>query len=203
MARSIVTKRAWPTAAGLLIAAALLAGSGCAAEETATAPVLTPTVSATTTDTSTPETDPWLRTAAGGQTQTRGGLTIRLGEVTVGAVEKALGEIGTPGAELGNEWTDAKAVVAVAFEVYNPTTSSITIPIHTNTRIVVNDQQVGIDFPLSDVEVSILPSALQEMQVVAPVSRYSAEEIETVRFVLEMSAPASPEETFDFTVAIP
>jgi hypothetical protein len=203
MARSKATRRAGPTLTGLLMVAALLGGFSCAGEEAATTPAPASTVNATIADTPTTDTDPWLKIVPSGQTQTREGLTITLEGVAVGMVEKVVGETGASAAELGNEWTDAKAVVAVRFEAYNPTTGTLTVPIYTNTKLVANDEQTGIDFLLSDVEVSILSGVREDMQVIAPISRYSAEDIETVRFVLEMSVLASPEETFDFTVAIP
>ena len=153
--------------------------------------------------TPTTETDPWLKMVASGETQTREGLSITLKGLAIGTVEKVLADNDISAAELGNDWTDAKAVIGVLFEVHNPTASTITVPIYTNTRIVANDEQVGIDFLLSDVEVSILSGVREDMQVIAPISRYAAEDIETVRFVLEMSVLPSPEETFDFTVAIP
>jgi hypothetical protein len=195
----------WPVALVLpLVLLALVVACGEEAEMARTrASASTSTVSTAIADTPAGDTDPWLKIVPSGQTQTREGLTIRLEAVAIGAVEDVLGDAGTSTAELGNEWRDAKAVVAVALQVYNPTTVTITVPIYTNTRLVANDEQRGIDFLLSDVEVSILPSVREDMQVIAPISRYAGEDIETVRFVLEMSVLASPEETFDFMVAIP
>jgi len=201
MAKGIDTNRLWATLACLLVVAALLAG--CGDEKAATTPAATSTVIATTGDTPTTGADPWLKKAASGETQERGGLSITLKGVAVGSVDEVLGQAGTSGAELGGDWAEAKAAVAVLIEARNPTERTITVPIYTNSRIVANDQQVGIDSLLSDVEVSLLPGVRQEMQLVAPIGRYSAEEIERVRFVLEMSVLASPEETFDFTVAVP
>lgn len=201
MARGIDTRVLWATLTGLIIVAALLAA--CDEEKAATTPVATSTATATTADTPTTETGPWLKMVASGETQTREGLSITLEGVGVGVAEEVLGEAGASGAELGSDWADAKAVVAVALEVHNPTAATITVPVYTNSTIVANDQQVGIDFLLSDVEVSILPGVRQEMHLVAPISRYSAEEINYVRFVLEMSVLAEQEETFDFAVSIP
>ena len=124
--------------------------------------------------------------------------------VAIGTVENVLGALGISGGELGNGWADAKAVIAVAFEVHNTTTTTtIALPIHTNAKIVANDEQSGTESLISDVEASIQPGARRDMRVVAPISRYSAEEIESVRFVLEMTASPSPETTFEFEVAVP
>jgi hypothetical protein len=194
--------------AGLALLMAVV-GVGCfwqddeePSQSAATTPAATSTVTATA-ETSISGTDPWLKIVASGETQTREGLSITLKGVAIGTTEKVLADIDTSAAELGNNWTDAKAVIGILFEVHNPTASTITVPIYTNSKVVANDQQAGIDFFLSDVEVSILSGVRKDMQVIAPISRYSAGEIRSVRFVLEMSVLPSPEETFDFTVAIP
>ena len=190
-----------PSLAGLVVAAALLAGAGCGEEEAERTPAARSAITTATAPAPAAETGPWLKTVPSGETQTRSGLEITVDGVALGTVEGVLADI--PRDRLGDEWANARTVVAVSFSARNPTDSTITVPIYTSAKLVANDQQSGIDFLLSDVEVSILPGVRQDMQVVAPISRYSAEQIRTVRFVLEMSVVASPEETFDFAVTIP
>lgn len=189
--------------AGLVAAAALLTGAGCANGEATTTPAATSTVAAPIADILTIGIDPWLKIIGTRQSQTREGLSITMKGVAVGTVENVLGALGISSGDLGNDWADAKAVIAIAFEVHNPTSSTITVPIYTNAKIVANDEQSGTESLISDVEASIQPGARRDMRVVAPISRYSAEEIESVRFVLEMTASPSPETTFEFEVAVP
>lgn len=203
MARRTAMSRLLPTLAGLVAAAALLTGAGCANDEATTTPAATSTVAAPIADISTIGIDPWLKIIGTRQSQTREGLSITMKGVAIGTVENVLGALGISSGELGNDWADAKAVIAVAFEVHNPTTTTIALPIHTNAKIVANDEQRGTESLISDVEASIQPGARRDMRVVAPISRYSAEEIESVRFVLEMSASPSPDTTFEFEVAVP
>ena len=203
MARRTAVTRLLPTLAGLLAVAALLAGAGCANDEAPTPPAATSTVAAPIADISTIGIEPWLKIIGTRQSQTREGLSITMKGVAIGTVENVLGALGISSGELGNDWADAKAVIAIAFEVHNPTTTTIAVPIHTNAKIVANDEQSGTESLISDVEASIQPGARRDMRVVAPISRYSAEEIESVRFVLEMTASPSPETTFEFEVAVP
>ena len=203
MARRIAVTKLLPTLAGLLAAAALLAGAGCANDEATTTPAATSTVAAPIADISTIGIEPWLKIIGTRQSQTREGLSITMKGVAIGTVENILGALGISSGELGNDWADAKAVIAIAVEVHNPTTTTIAVPIHTNAKIVANDEQSGTESLISDVEASIQPGARRDMRVVAPISRYSAEEIESVRFVLEMTASPSPDTTFEFEVAVP
>jgi hypothetical protein len=192
-----------PTLAGLVAAAVLLASAGCAQDEATTTPAATSTVAAPIADISTIGMDPWLKIIGSRQSQTREGLSITMDGVAIGTAESVLGALGISSGDLGNDWADAKAVIAIAFEAHNTTSSTITVPIHTNTRIVANDDESGTESLISDVETSIQPGARRDMRVAAPISRYSAEEIESVRFVLEMSASPSPDTTFEFEVAVP
>jgi uncharacterized protein GlcG (DUF336 family) len=203
MARRTAMSRLLPTLAGLLAAAALLAGAGCAKDEAATTPAATSTVAAPIADISTIGIDPWLKIIGTRQSQTREGLSIKMDGVAIGTAESVLGALGISSGDLGNDWADAKAVIAIAFEAHNTTSSTITVPIHTNAKIVANDEQSGTESHISDVETSIQPGARRDMRVAVPISRYSAEEIESVRFVLDMSASSSPDTTFQFEVAVP
>ncbi len=203
MARRIAVSRLLPTLAGLLAAATLLATAGCGSDEAATTPAATPIVTTPVADISAIGVDPWFKIVGTSQSQTREGLSITMEGVAIGTIDSVLGALGISSVDLSNDWADAKAVLAVAFEVDNTTADTITVPIYANGKIVANDQEIGIDPLVSDVDVSIPPGVRRDMRVAVPVSRYSADEIESVRFLLDMSASPSPETTFDFEVAVP
>jgi hypothetical protein len=157
---------------------------------------------ATATSTSTNEV--WDKVIPVNRSQTRDGLQLTLEGIALGTPSKMLDAKDQE--VFGETYPNSKSVLAVKLEAYNTAATTSSLPVYTSTTALVNDEQVGMDMTLSDVETEILSGAKKDMTAIFIVTRYTSSEIHTVRFVLQktisFTLPES-ETTYDFTVQVP
>jgi hypothetical protein len=195
---------------GLVAAFTLLALTGCTAGNGTSEPsqqtqTAGPSTAEPPTATSAPSNlELWDKAIPVGKSQTRQGLQLTLGAIGLGSPSKVLKPQDQE--QFAKAYPNAKSILVVELEAYNPTSATSSLPVYTSTTALVNDEQVDIDMTLSDVTTEILSGARKDMTAIFIVTRYTPDEIHTVRFVLQktisFTLPES-ETTYDFTVPVP
>jgi hypothetical protein len=146
----------------------------------------------------------WDKAIPVGESQTREGLQLTLGAIGLGTPSKVLSAKDQE--QFAKAYPNAKSILVVELEAYNRAAATSSLPVYTSTTALVNDEQVDIDMTLSDVATEILSGARKDMTAIFIVTRYTPDEIHTVRFVLQktisFTLPES-ETTYDFTVHVP
>jgi hypothetical protein len=102
------------------------------------------------------------RTVRVGDAQTIDGIRITLDGIGLTTLER-LAESPAQLDSMREQYPGTQSVVIVYFSVRNNTLSTDTLPIYTSTSALVNDEQLDLDFVLSDVEIDVLPGANVEM----------------------------------------
>lgn len=148
--------------------------------------------------------DPYDKIVDIGESQTREGLELILDGIAIGDPSKVLNE--QQSQYFKATYPGVRSIVIVQFEAVNTTATTSFLPVYTSTTALVNDEQVDIDFLLSEVEIEVLSGARVQMRAVFPVTRYTPDQIMNIRFLLEktfsLTQPES-ETTYDFTVHVP
>lgn len=144
--------------------------------------------------------NPFSRAVTVNQTQSVDGIDLTVSTIGIGA---PAGFLPLANESTRSELSGATSVVVVYFSAKNPNSQDQAMHGLTGATVLVNDESIPADLPLSNVATSVPPGAATAMYAVFLSKRYAPPLINRIRFSIQKTLAAAPRGSFDFEVSVP